>query len=125
MYKHYSIPILFSLVFILLIPGCSTGKSAEEASLQDSYYTEAMESDSIQDSGSFDMKYTPEPTQSIGTKDEKKKEAVYIGNINSKKFHYPYCKSVQQMKDSNKKFLNCTREEAIAQGYSPCGNCMP
>lgn len=49
----------------------------------------------------------------------------YIANKNTKKFHYPYCHSVGQMKESNKKSLYCTRDEAISQGYSPCGNCNP
>lgn len=49
---------------------------------------------------------------------------TFIANKNTKKFHYPYCGSVKQMKDKNKKELNCSREEAIQQGYSPCGNCM-
>ena len=51
--------------------------------------------------------------------------ANYIANKNTKKFHYPYCHSVGQMKESNKKSLYCTRDEAISQGYSPCGNCNP
>ena len=50
--------------------------------------------------------------------------ATFIANKNTKKLHYPYCGSVKQMKDKNKKELNCSREEAIQQGYSPCGNCM-
>ena len=49
----------------------------------------------------------------------------YIGNKNSKKLHYTWCHSVEQMKDSNKVYLTCTREEALARGYSPCGNCNP
>ena len=49
----------------------------------------------------------------------------YIGNKNTKKFHYTYCKSVKQMKNSNKVYLECSREQAISQGYSPCGNCNP
>lgn len=50
---------------------------------------------------------------------------TFIANKNTKKFHYPYCSSVKQMKNKNKKELNCSREEAIQQGYSPCGNCNP
>lgn len=50
---------------------------------------------------------------------------TYIANKNTKKFHYPYCHSVDQMKDKNKRYLTCTRSEAISQGYSPCGNCNP
>lgn len=29
------------------------------------------------------------------------------------------------MKDKNKKVVESTREELIAQGYSPCGHCNP
>ena len=50
---------------------------------------------------------------------------TYIANKNTKKFHYPTCSSVEQMKESNKKYLNCTRDQAIQQGYEPCGRCCP
>ena len=48
--------------------------------------------------------------------------AGYHGNVNSKVFHQPTCK------DYNCK--NCTvvfksREDAISQGYRPCGSCNP
>lgn len=49
----------------------------------------------------------------------------YILNTNTKKFHYTYCKSVSQMKESNKKAFHGSRDEAIGMGYSPCGNCKP
>lgn len=50
----------------------------------------------------------------------------YVGNANSKKFHYPGCSSVQKMKESNKVYFNgVTREYMIEQGYKPCGNCDP
>lgn len=49
----------------------------------------------------------------------------YVLNKNSKKFHYPTCSSVSQMKDSNKESVHTTRDEIIAQGYSPCGRCKP
>ena len=50
--------------------------------------------------------------------------AVYIGNSSSKKFHYPDCSSVADMAEKNKVPLY-SREEAIAQGYAPCGRCRP
>ena len=50
---------------------------------------------------------------------------TYIANKNTKKFHYPDCSSVDQMKESNKKYMTYTREEAIQQGYDPCGRCCP
>lgn len=48
----------------------------------------------------------------------------YIGNANTKKFHYPDCGAVSQMKEKNKVYLNCTRDEAIKDGYTPCGRCI-
>lgn len=49
----------------------------------------------------------------------------YILNTNTKKFHYPSCSSVKQMKDKNKEYYNGTREECINMGYDPCGRCDP
>lgn len=49
----------------------------------------------------------------------------YVINKNTDKFHDPTCKSVDQMKESNKLFFNGTREELISQGLSPCKNCDP
>ena len=50
---------------------------------------------------------------------------TYILNTNTMKFHNPYCKSVKQMKDKNKAEFSGTRDELIARGYDPCGNCHP
>lgn len=49
----------------------------------------------------------------------------YVLNKNTKVFHYPYCSSVSQMKDSNKKEMKATRDEMINKGYKPCGRCNP
>ena len=49
----------------------------------------------------------------------------YILNTNTKKFHYPTCSSVKDMKDKNKQEYHGTRDEVIAKGYSPCGRCKP
>ncbi len=58
-----------------------------------------------------------QPGVSVGTD--------YILNTNTHKFHYPDCRSVKQMKAKNRKEYTGTREELIAQGYDPCGNCHP
>ena len=50
---------------------------------------------------------------------------LYILNTNTKKFHYPDCYSVGQMKDKNRQEYTGTREAIIAMGYKPCGNCHP
>ena len=63
--------------------------------------------------------------QDSGENTSEKQTVAYIANKNTKKFHYPSCRSVSSMKEQNKEILNCTRDEAIARGYSPCGNCEP
>lgn len=50
---------------------------------------------------------------------------TYICNTNTKKFHYPTCSSVDQMKETNKLEVNLSRDEVIAQGYVPCKRCNP
>lgn len=52
-------------------------------------------------------------------------EPNYILNTNTKKFHYPDCSSVDDMKESNKIYFTGTRDEAVSQGYVPCKRCNP
>ncbi|MBO4991330.1 MAG: MBL fold metallo-hydrolase [Firmicutes bacterium] len=52
-------------------------------------------------------------------------EITYVLNTNTRKFHLPSCKSVAQIKESNRSEFTGTRDEIIEQGYSPCGNCRP
>ena len=51
--------------------------------------------------------------------------AEYIINTNTGKFHKPECNSVTKMNTKNKKEFTGSREELIAEGYEPCGNCRP
>lgn len=48
----------------------------------------------------------------------------YVGNSNSKKFHYADCSSAQKIKASNRVSFN-SREEAVSKGYVPCKICKP
>lgn len=50
--------------------------------------------------------------------------ATYVLNTNTKKIHYAYCSSVNNMKESNKEFTN-DYNQAIADGYEPCKKCNP
>lgn len=50
---------------------------------------------------------------------------TYVVNKNTGKFHYPSCSSVPKIKAKNRMDSNQTRDELIAQGYSPCKNCNP
>ena len=49
---------------------------------------------------------------------------AYVGNRNTRKFHYDSCSSVYQMKPSNRVYIE-TREEAINSGYVPYKRCRP
>lgn len=49
----------------------------------------------------------------------------YIANKNTKKFHYPTCSSVKDMKEKNKWYYQGNRSDLIDKGYSPCKRCNP
>lgn len=76
-------------------------------------------------SNNEEIKATQEAVEETEDFDDSSYNTDYILNINTKKFHYPYCHSVDQMKESNKKYFNGSRSDVIAKGYSPCGNCNP
>lgn len=52
-------------------------------------------------------------------------EITYIANINTKKFHYPDCPSVEQMNDNNKWEYSGDRDNLVSRGYKPCKRCEP
>ena len=60
---------------------------------------------------------TPAPQESQGI--------TYVLNTNTKKFHYPTCSSVDDMKEKNKQTYTGSREEVINMGYVPCKRCNP
>lgn len=71
-------------------------------------------------------KETETPTVTVNPSTEVESAiADYIGNKKTEKFHYPNCSSVKKMNESNKYYFTGTREEIIAEGYEPCGNCNP
>lgn len=49
----------------------------------------------------------------------------YMINMNTKVFHEKGCKSIDQMKEKNKKETLEDRDTLIEEGYKPCGNCKP
>ena len=52
-------------------------------------------------------------------------DVTYILNTNSHKFHYPDCAGAASMSDANRQEYTGSREDLIAQGYTPCGQCDP
>lgn len=49
----------------------------------------------------------------------------YVLNMNTMKFHYPYCSSVSTIRSYNRQDYIGTRADLIAIGYDPCGRCHP
>ena len=49
----------------------------------------------------------------------------YILNMKNKKFHKPDCSATSNISSANKQDFTGTRDQLIAQGYSPCSICKP
>lgn len=70
---------------------------------------------------------SPEPTPDLApTVAQTQAPAVlsgaFIGNINSKVFHNPTCRSLPN--EENRIYYD-SRQEAVDAGHRPCGNCKP
>ena len=50
---------------------------------------------------------------------------AYVANTNTKKFHYPSCSSVNQIKAENRMDYTGSRDDLINMGYEPCKRCNP
>ena len=60
-----------------------------------------------------------------GEEAEETSPVSYVLNTSSRKFHYPDCAGVAAMSPSNRQEYAGAREDLIAQGYAPCGQCNP
>lgn len=49
----------------------------------------------------------------------------YVLNTCTQKFHDPGCSGAADIKEENRQTYTGSREDLIAQGYSPCGQCQP
>ena len=120
------------IVILIFVSGCSVSTNTQDMIVP--IATGNAESGAVSDGTEENAPLTPLPERAVvpsvtvvpdQKKTENTREVQYIGNKNTKKFHYPYCGSVGQMKDKNKDYLYGSRDEAITKGYSPCGNCKP
>lgn len=51
-------------------------------------------------------------------------QVAYVLNVSSAKFHLPDCPSVSKMSVHNKREVTSTFDQMVAEGYSPCANCL-
>ena len=61
---------------------------------------------------------------STETSSTSQREITYVLNKNTKKFHYPWCNSVDDIKAKNRQDFYGSRDE-IPKGYVPCKKCNP
>ena len=52
-------------------------------------------------------------------------QTSYVLNTRSHVFHLPDCAGVDKMSAKNRQAFTGTREEVLAMGYTPCGQCRP
>lgn len=97
----------------------ATGDSSLDENFTGKYATDNVFSNDS-DKGRFS--YTAEGQ---GEEKEVKKEATYVINTNTWKFHRPDCSSVTDMASHNMKESTESRDALIGEGYSPCGRCNP
>ena len=100
-------------------PGIEIDYATGESKLADSARQEEQKTATVTPTPS------PEPEKQEPATGSEASQADYILNTNTKKFHYPTCSSVNDMKEKNKQEFFGTRDETIALGYSPCGRCKP
>lgn len=53
-----------------------------------------------------------------------KSSGVYVGSIDSDKYHVPRCRFAKEILPENEIWFD-SAEDAQASGYSPCGSCRP
>ena len=100
-------------------PGIEIDYATGESKLADSAQQEEQKTATVTPTPS------PEPEKQEPATGSEASQADYILNTNTKKFHYPTCSSVNDMKEKNKQEFFGTRDKAISNGYSPCGRCKP
>ena len=70
-----------------------------------------------------EMPETAEPEKEPLQNENEVQKTTYMINLSTKKFHYTSCKRGPSEKNREDRYT--TREELIAQGFSPCGICKP
>lgn len=107
-------------------PGIVIDFSTGYTSFDENYKGEYQTTSSM---SKFDYANADSAKQDSGTdstsSDNKEEKQSYIINSNTKKFHYSWCKSVQDMNDNNMEVSSASSETLVQNGYSPCKRCRP
>lgn len=66
----------------------------------------------------------PPDTEPVAETTSQKSSGVYVGSIDSDKYHNPGCRFAKEILPENEIWFDST-EDAQNSGYSPCGGCHP
>ena len=114
-------------------PGVTIDYATGDSALAEDLATENVQ-ETAQETSVADGKQSSENAVTAAVQEETsaeqdggnaKEEQDYVLNKNTKKFHYPWCSSADDIKKKNRKDFTGTREEVISQGYVPCKHCNP
>ena len=77
--------------------------------------------------GTQNNSVTPGNTSGSGgqTAPQPANEANYVLNTSTHKFHRPTCRDVDKIAAENRSDVHTSRDNIVAQGYTPCGHCHP
>ena len=67
---------------------------------------------------------TQKQAQTSSNTVQNSKAITYILNTNTRKIHIPSCTSVGEIYPEHRQEYSGTLDDAMAQGYSPCGRCL-
>lgn len=109
-------------------PESESEKFAEEPPFREPEITAEVSSQNITAAPSPDTSNTEGRDNNFNTYDNESQQQTketYVLNTNTRKFHYPSCKSVKKIAPKNYSTSSKSRDELISLGYDPCGICKP
>lgn len=112
------IAIVVVVIVVAVIGIFASGVLSNDATVADNVNSSE---DSIKETSSSDS--SQEDTSS-SQDDDASSDTEYWASAQATKFHKPSCEWAQKIKESNK-IIYDSREDAIADGREPCGECNP
>ena len=113
--------IIIGVIVALLIIGMLFPDSNEDSVQDDGLKSDIMETKSSEIDTDAPETDSPETKALESTG----KQITYVLSMNTKKFHYLYCRWVKSIKPENYDEFIGDRSELVADGYDPCGTCHP